>query len=85
MGGDLGPEFPRPLYGRLVTTFRGFAQPGSSGGPIVNGRGHVIAMVFGGRGVRSRGLGVPVRFVRRALREARGPVKTGQCPDGSAI
>lgn len=82
MSGDLGPEFPRRLFGRLVTTFRGVSGPGGSGGPIVDARGHVMAMVFGGRGVRSRGLAVPIGFVRRALREARGPVDdNGTCSD----
>lgn len=81
MSGDLGPEFPRPLFGRLVTTFRGVSGPGGSGGPIVDARGHVMAMVFGGRGLRGRGLGVPIEFVRKALREARGPVRdNGTCP-----
>lgn len=84
MEADIGPDFPPELYGRLVTTFRGVSLPGSSGGPVVDARGHVLTMVFGGRGLRSRGLGVPTRFVRRGLRAARGPVSTGSCP-GSPV
>lgn len=77
----LSEAFPRPLYGRLVTTFRGRPQGGSSGGPIVDSRGRVLAMVFGGGGTALYGgLAVPTRFVLSALREAGPPVDTGTCP-----
>ena len=80
MGGRLGEEFPRALAGRLVTTFRGRGEPGSSGGPIVDSNGHVLAMVFGGSGRGRAGLAVPTRFVLSALKRARSPVDTGACP-----
>lgn len=78
----LGKDFPRPLNGRLVTTFRGRPQGGSSGGPIVDSRGRVLAMVFGGGGGTELygGLAVPTRFVVSALSEAGPPVDTGACP-----
>ena len=72
-------RFPRKLPGRLVTTFRGVSRPGNSGGPIVDERGQVLAMVFGGRGASTYGMAVPIRFVRRALRDAGPPVETGSC------
>ncbi len=80
MGGHLpGPKFPRELKGRLVTTFRGSPEPGSSGGPVVDTRGRVLTTVFGGLSATASALGVPNRFVIRALRRAGPPVSTGGC------
>jgi S1-C subfamily serine protease len=80
-GGRLSAEFPRPLNGRLVTIFRGRPEGGSSGGPLVDSRGRVLAMVFGGGGAGlSGGLAVPPRFVLSALSKAGPPVDTGTCP-----
>lgn len=74
----LPKSFPRKLLGRLVTTFLApGAGPGSSGGPIVDERGRVLTTIFGG-GVGAA-VGVPNRFVARALRRAEGPVSTGSC------
>jgi hypothetical protein len=75
----LPASFPRALNGRPVTIFRGNPRPGSSGGPIVDARGRVIATVFGGGSVAYAGFGVPNRFVLSALLRARGPVQTGSC------
>ena len=79
--------FPRGLAGRLVTPFRGRAEPGSSGGPVVDARGRVLTTVSVGGGMRESGYGVPNRFVRSALRRARRagpPVDTGTCSRSSA-
>lgn len=70
------------LRGRLITSFAGTLAPGSSGGPVVDGRGRVIATVFAGGG--ASGLGVANATVRGALeRTARHPpsssVDTGSC------
>ncbi len=78
-----GPGFRRELFGRLVTTFRANVQPGSSGGPVVDRRGRVLTTVFGGTFSLASGLGVPNRFVSRAVRQAGPTVSTGRCLDDS--
>ena len=84
IGGTMSPALPgfrSKLSGRLVTPFRAKVEPGSSGGPLVDARGRVIAMTFGGAsdGQGDAGLGVPTRFVRSALRRAGPPDDTGSC------
>jgi S1-C subfamily serine protease len=79
MGGSLGPEFPRGMHGRAVTTFRGNPEPGSSGGPVVDARGRVLTTVFALGTGSYGGYGVPNRFVTAALRRAGAPVDTGSC------
>lgn len=73
--------FPPELYGRSVTSFAGNVTHGSSGGPVVDTRGRVLATAF----LRFRdaviGLGVPNAIVRSALRRAGRPVDTGPCRD----
>jgi hypothetical protein len=49
---------------------------------VVDTQGRVLTTVFGGNS-RARGLGVPNRFVREALREAGPPIGTGPCEDES--
>jgi len=75
----LPKSFPRDLLGRLITTMRADrrVQPGSSGGPVVDLKGRVLTTVFGGQ--TGQALGVPNRFVRRALRRAGPAVSTGEC------
>jgi len=80
MQGGLPSAFPRKLYGRLVTSFRGRTEPGSSGGPMVDTRGRVLTTTFGGGGVAASSLGVPNEFVRAALKQAGPRVSTGRCP-----
>ncbi len=80
----LPPKFPLDLRGRLVTSFRGDARPGSSGGPVVDTLGRVLTTAFGGRGTQVAGFGVPNRFVRSALRRAGPPVDTGPCRSADA-
>ena len=69
---------------RLITSLRGVVRSGNSGGPVVDGKGRVVATVFaasvGGR--RHAGFGVPDSVVRRALRSAGRPVDTGPCAPG---
>ncbi|MBA3746955.1 MAG: MarP family serine protease [Solirubrobacterales bacterium] len=72
-------EFDRGLAGRLLMSFRGRADPGSSGGPIVDGKGRVLATAVIGSDDSEGGFGVPNRFVQRALGRAGPEVKTGSC------
>jgi S1-C subfamily serine protease len=63
-----------------MTALRGLVRSGNSGGPVVDGRGRVVTTVFAATTRGSRGgYGVPNAAVRRALRDAGGPVSTGPC------
>ena len=67
---------------RLVTTFRGRVRSGNSGGPLVDGKGRVVATVFAATvGSRAGGYGVPNSRVRVALDAARSArsVSSGPC------
>ncbi|MDQ6804299.1 MAG: trypsin-like peptidase domain-containing protein [Actinomycetota bacterium] len=79
---NLPREFSHELFGRPITGFSGRSEPGNSGSPVVDRRGHVLATVFAG-GSES-GLAVPNRLVRYALRHAGPQVGTGPCPPGSS-
>jgi len=57
-------------------------QPGNSGGPVVDRRGHVIAMTsFKGPGMNKAGVGfgVTVESIRQGLRRAGPPVAHRSC------
>lgn len=65
---------------RSVVALRGRVQPGNSGGPVVDGRGRVVATVFAATTSGTRGgYGVPNARVREALQDSRGAVSTGPC------
>jgi S1-C subfamily serine protease len=55
-----------------VVQVEGYGAPGSSGSPIFDGKGRVVAVLFGGERASQGRLvyGIPVRSVRRLLREA---------------
>ena len=66
---------------RRVTALRGTVRSGNSGGPLIDGRGRVLATVFAsttGGGPRG-GYGVPDSIVRDALGRAEERVDTGPC------
>ena len=66
---------------RRVTALRGTVRSGNSGGPLLDGRGRVLATVFAsttGGGPRG-GYGVPDSIVRSALDRAGERVDTGPC------
>ena len=78
--GVLAPDaYGRHVRSRTVIPLRGRVQPGESGGPVVDRRGAVLAMIFGGTRRGEGGFGVPVELVVRGLRRMRGPVATGPC------
>ena len=68
-----------PLRRRL-TSLRGTVRSGNSGGPVVDGRGRVLATVFAATsGGPPGGFAVPDGVVRRALARAGHTVDTGPC------
>jgi hypothetical protein len=65
---------------RSITSLRGAVRSGNSGGPMVDGRGRVVATVFAATTTGPRGgYGVPNAAVRRALDGVSGRVSTGPC------
>jgi S1-C subfamily serine protease len=67
-----------PAPRRVVVT-RGTLGPGSSGGPVVDREGEVVAMIFGGSDDRRSGAAVPPGPIRRALSSDLRPVDPGPC------
>lgn len=66
---------------RLLTPLRGLVRPGNSGGPVIDGRGQVLATVFASTtgSATPGGYGVANATVAKVLRRAREPVGTGHC------
>jgi S1-C subfamily serine protease len=66
---------------RSIVTLRGTVRPGNSGGPVVDGRGRVVATVFAATRSGARGgYAVPNAVVARDLgRVGGGTVGTGSC------
>ncbi len=66
---------------RSITSLRARVREGNSGGPVVDGGGHVMTTVFAATvgGTQDGGYGVPNDIVRSALSAARGSVSTGPC------
>jgi S1-C subfamily serine protease len=65
---------------RLIVSLRGVVRSGNSGGPMVDGRGRVVATIFAATTSGPRGgYGVPNSVVRRVLAGAREEVSTGPC------
>ncbi len=66
---------------RSITTFRALVRPGNSGGPVVDGRGRVVATVFATATAKKRrtGYGVPNLIVADALAGRLKPVSSGPC------
>jgi uncharacterized membrane protein required for colicin V production len=75
----------RDAYGRgpvtrPITTIRGVVEPGSSGGPAIDGRGRVRSTVFARQPGDQGGYGVPPDVVLDAVRGAGdGPVPSTDC------
>jgi len=64
---------------RVVVPLRGAVQPGESGGPVVDRRGRVVAMIFGGTRRGAGGYAVPVDFVLEAAAGPLRAVSSGPC------
>ena len=65
---------------RSIVSLRGLVEPGNSGGPLVDGRGRVVATVFAATTSGPQGgYGVPNAVVSDVLAGAREPVSTGPC------
>jgi len=79
--GRIGATADVLVHGQLreVTALSGLVRHGNSGGPAVNTRGEVEAMVFAARIGARGGYGVPAAPIRAALARARNPVSTGGC------
>jgi S1-C subfamily serine protease len=71
--------FGRDPGARSVVVTRGTLGPGSSGGPIVDSDGEVVAMIFGGSPDGESGAAVPPGPIRRGLESPRRPVDSGPC------
>jgi S1-C subfamily serine protease len=71
--------YDRRVGAREVVPLRGKVQPGESGGPVVNGRGSVVAMVFAGAKNGPSGFAVPVELVLRGVSTRLQPVSSGPC------
>ncbi|MGH7358271.1 MAG: trypsin-like peptidase domain-containing protein, partial [Candidatus Rokuibacteriota bacterium] len=64
---------------RVVVPLRGDVQPGESGGPVVDRRGRVVAMIFGGTREGRGGYAVPVELVEQAAAGPLRRVSSGPC------
>jgi uncharacterized membrane protein required for colicin V production len=77
----------RDAYGngpisRTITAVAGRVRHGDSGGPAIDGAGHVESTIFAARVGAPSGYGVPASVVRRVLASANEPVSTGSCTAG---
>lgn len=78
--GRMGATVRRPEEDRSITVMRSpGTRPGSSGAPAVDRRGRVVTTHWGASGDQRVHYGVPMRFIRRALRRAGTPADTGSC------
>lgn len=67
---------------RLVQIFHGTIEPGSSGGPVVNSTGQVVAMIFGAEKTdNSITYGLDVQELKQLIGRdyAHSPVSTNKC------
>jgi S1-C subfamily serine protease len=76
----LSPDaYGRGTRPRSVVVTGGTLGPGSSGGPVVDSAGRVVAMIFGGSPGGESGAAVPPGPIRRGLASPLAPVGTGPC------
>ncbi|MBA2240092.1 MAG: trypsin-like peptidase domain-containing protein, partial [Solirubrobacterales bacterium] len=84
--GTTGVVASQDSYGRgpirrRMTAFRADVRSGTSGGPVLDGRGRVMATVFAASAEQGppSGLGVPNELVAAALEGPLEPVEPGPC------
>ena len=77
--GSLAGRIRRAGAAPVVVPLRGAVQPGESGGPVVDRRGRVVAMIFGGTRDGKGGYAVPVDFVVNAAAGELKRVSSGPC------
>ncbi|MCC6224505.1 MAG: MarP family serine protease [Thermoleophilia bacterium] len=65
---------------RTVVPLRADVERGASGGPVIDGAGRVVAMVFAAAKTGGGGYGIPVSELADALEAEPGPVDAGPCP-----
>jgi S1-C subfamily serine protease len=76
----LAPDaYRKRVRPRQVVPLRGKVEPGDSGGPVVDRRGAVVAMIFGGTKRGQGGFGVPIEIVLRGVSTPLRPVSSGPC------
>jgi S1-C subfamily serine protease len=64
---------------RTIVPLRGDVERGESGGPVVDVRGRVVAMIFAASTEGDGGFGVPLEAIRRGLESRLVPTRTGAC------
>jgi uncharacterized membrane protein required for colicin V production len=74
--------YGRGPVSRTITALAGDIRHGDSGGPAIDAKGRVQAMVFAARIGASGGYGVPATLVGHALGGLHEPVSTGACAAG---
>ena len=76
----LAPDaYDRRVGSRTIVPLRGKVQPGESGGPVVDPRGSVVAMIFAGAKKGANGYSVPVDLVLGGLQSTTRRVSSGPC------
>jgi|1186.fasta_scaffold04809_3 S1-C subfamily serine protease len=76
----LAPDaYQRGIRPRTVVPLRGPLRHGMSGGPVVDARGRVVAMMFGASEEGGGGFAVPVEDVLGALADVAAHADTGPC------
>jgi S1-C subfamily serine protease len=73
--------YGRRAHLRTVVPLRGTVQRGDSGGPVVNERGRVVAMMFAASTEGNGGFAVPAAEIEDALASDLAPVPPGPCPE----
>lgn len=71
--------YGRKLQLRTVVPLRGLVRHGSSGGPVVNEAGRVVAMIAAAAKEGGGGFGVPVDEIEQGLASELQPVSSGPC------